>query len=70
MHINYDRKHRGKEINIQIRETYRTPNIYDRNINSRYHVILKVPEDQHKHKILEAVTERHKPHIKVSPLGL
>jgi len=47
-----------KEMSINIKEDYRTPNRLERKRNSSCHIIVKTPNAQNKERILKAVREK------------
>ena len=47
-----------KEMPINIKEGYRTPNRLDQKRNSSLHIIVKTPNAQNKERILKAARER------------
>jgi hypothetical protein len=49
---------------MNIQEAYRTPNRMDQKRNSSGHIIVKTPNAQNKERIIKAVREKVKKHIK------
>jgi hypothetical protein len=48
-----------KEMPMNTKEAYRTPNRLDQKRNSSHHIIVKTPNAQNKERILKAVREKH-----------
>ena len=47
-----------KEMPMNIKDTYRTPNRFDQKRNSSCHIIIKTPNVLNKERILKAVREK------------
>ena len=47
------------EMENQIQEDYRTPNVQNHNRSTPSHIIMKMPNIQNKDRILKAVREKH-----------
>jgi hypothetical protein len=54
-----------KEVSLNIQEAYRTPNRLDQKRNSSCHIIIRTTNALNKDRILKAVREKVKQHIKV-----
>ena len=48
-----------KEMPINIKEAYRTPNRWDQKRNSCNHIIFKTPNEQNKERILKAIRKKN-----------
>jgi hypothetical protein len=59
-----------KEMTINIKETYRTPNRLDQKRNSSQHIIIRTTNALNKARILKAVREKCQAHIKAGILEL
>jgi hypothetical protein len=59
-----------KVISINIKEAHRTPNRFDKEINSTYHIIAKTPNATNKERILKAVRENGQEICKGRPIRI
>ena len=59
-----------KEIDIQVQETQRVPNKMDPKKPTPRHIILKIPKDKDKEKILKAAREKQRVTYKGVPIRL
>uniref|UniRef100_A0ABK0LEJ4 Nucleic acid binding protein n=1 Tax=Rattus norvegicus TaxID=10116 RepID=A0ABK0LEJ4_RAT len=59
-----------KEIPIDIKEAYRTPNRLDQKRNTSRHIIVKTPNAQNKERILKAVREKGQVTYKGRPIRI
>jgi len=57
-----------KEMSINIRESYRTPNRLDQKRNSSHYMIVKKPNAQNKERSLKAVREKSQETYKGRPI--
>ena len=58
------------ETDIQISEAYRTPNSHNQNKTTPRHIIITIPEIQHKNRILKAVREKRQITYKGKPIRI
>jgi hypothetical protein len=56
-----------KVLPIQVQEASRTPNRHDQNRMSPRHIIIKTTNTENRERILKAVREKNKQHIKINP---
>lgn len=56
----------GKEVDIQVREAFRTPNRHDQKRTSPQHIIVKLPKILERERILKFV-RCSKSHLQVNP---
>jgi hypothetical protein len=52
---------------IQVQEASRTPNRPDQNRTSPQYIIIKTTSIENRERILKAVREKNKQHIKINP---
>jgi hypothetical protein len=60
----------NKEMPMNIQEAYRNPNRLNQKRNSSQHIIIKTPNALNKERILKAVREKVREHIKADLLEL
>jgi hypothetical protein len=59
-----------KEMPIQVQESSRTPNRYDQNRTSQWHIIVKTINTENKERILKAITEKNQITYKGKPIKI
>lgn len=58
------------ETDIRISEAYRTPNSHNQNKTTPRHIIITIPEIQHKNRLLKAVREKRQITYKGKPIRI